>query len=63
MSEKLTVCKKCNSRKLKTIIVLNPNTLDMNMKALIRCNECGKFGFYDVSSNHYKEQRRRGFIR
>ena len=63
MSERLTVCNKCGSRSLTTLEVINPDTTDMNMNAKLKCNGCGEEGIYIVASNHYREQRRRGFIR
>ena len=63
MSERLTVCKKCGSRSLTTLEVINPDTTDMNMRTKLKCNDCGGESIYHVASNHYREQRRRGLIR
>ena len=63
MSERLTVCNKCGSRSLTTLRVINPDTTDMTMNVKLKCNDCGEEGIYQVASNHYRKQRRRGFIR
>jgi ribosomal protein L33 len=63
MSERLTVCIKCGSKNLTTLKVLDPNTTNMNMKAKLKCSDCGKEAVYEVVSNYTRNKRRQGFIK
>ena len=40
MSMHLTQCPKCTSTDLEIIEELNPDTCDLNMNVIAKCNEC-----------------------
>jgi hypothetical protein len=44
-------------------MVLNPETTDMNMDAILKCKNCGHEDTYQVTSTYHEEQRRDGFVR
>lgn len=61
MSERLNMCPKCGSTYLATINIYNPDTTDMNSKALLKCNKC-QHEFEDLITSEYtKKLRARGF--
>ena len=63
MSERVTTCNKCKSGNLATVKVMDPDTAEMHMKAVLKCRDCGHQDEYQVGSNRYHELRRRGMIR
>lgn len=63
MAVRLNKCNKCGSTSLDEIKVINPDTTEMNMDAVLRCEECGYQDTYKVQSNYTKKMRKRGFIR
>ncbi len=62
MAERLTRCQKCKSVDLETLVLVNPETTDMNCKALLRCRDCSHVWEDRVASPHYEKMRREGWI-
>lgn len=60
MSERVTTCKRCGSRDMKTLKVINPDTTEMNMDALMECDDCGLEAVYQIASNYHRNQRKHG---
>ena len=56
-------CKKCNCPSLEEIKVLNPDTTDMNMDAILKCSSCGHEVTYEISSNFHNKRYLDGFVR
>ena len=63
MSQRIVRCKKCNSRKLTKIEEKNPDTHDMNMIVVCRCEDCGEVGEYRETSPRYRKLFNRGLVR
>jgi RNase P subunit RPR2 len=61
--EQGVVCKKCYCRTLELIKTINPDTVDMNMDVILKCNKCGHEDTYQISSNRHEEQKNMGFVR
>lgn len=40
MSERLTLCPKCDSFNVVTVKIHNPDTGDLNAQATLKCNDC-----------------------
>ena len=62
MAERLTKCAGCGSTDVETLALANPETTDMNCKALLRCNACSHVFEGKVASPHYEKERERGWI-
>ena len=58
MSERLTLCPKCQSRWIETVKIHNPETTDMNARATLRCETCKHEWEDRITSPHYRELRR-----
>lgn len=56
-------CKKCGCVRLKVLKELNPDTTDMNMKTLVRCEKCGEEQEGSSLSYRYRELRSKGLVR
>jgi uncharacterized Zn finger protein len=56
-------CVKCKSRALTLIEVINPDTTEMNMNAILECGSCGHRDTYEVTSYYSNERRNKGFTR
>jgi hypothetical protein len=61
MSEALNSCPKCSSFDIKIIKEINPNTSDVNMSVLLKCNkltcEHEWQGFQTSHSHNYRRMR------
>ena len=60
MSERLTLCPWCKSKKVTTQKVHNPDTQEMNADARLGCEECGHQWEGKVTSRHTEWMRDRG---
>jgi len=62
MSEKISKCPNCNSISVSTLIVYNPDTLNMNCDCLFKCNDCKNEWNGQRTSEAYRIKRDRGEI-
>jgi uncharacterized Zn finger protein len=62
MTERLTKCASCGSTDIETLALFNPETTDMNCKAMLRCNACSLVFEGKVTSPHCEKERERGWI-
>jgi|CXWL01.1.fsa_nt_gi transposase-like protein len=63
MSVRLIHCPSCKSRNIEIVKLLNPDTIDMNCKADIKCLDCDNTWVGYTTSPRNKEMRRKGWVR
>jgi hypothetical protein len=63
MSERLNTCPACQSRRVRVVKILNPDTTDMNANADLKCEDCQHEWVGRVTSPLYERLRRQGRIR
>jgi len=63
MAQRVTICVSCGGRNLETINEINPDTYEANMDVILKCKDCFHEAQYQVTSHHFKNLRRRGFVR
>lgn len=61
MSERLTQCPKCRSVDVETVQIHNPDTIDMNAKATLKCLACQHEWEGLVMSPRQERDRRQGW--
>lgn len=62
MNERLTRCPKCGKVETEVVRIHNPETLDMNAQATLRCKGCGETWDGRVTSPVYEKLRQKGII-
>jgi len=62
MTLRQITCKKCASTNLRTLKVLDPDTIKASVQATLKCSDCGEEAEYWIPSQHTEKMMRQGFI-
>jgi uncharacterized Zn finger protein len=60
MAARQTCCPECGSPFVDTVVIHNPETLDMNARATLRCCKCGHQWEGRITSPHHERKRAKG---